>query len=56
MVNDLPVASTALNESTDVSAVALSDSTLSVTLAEYGNAVISTPACGLVRSLTLTKL
>jgi len=42
VVNDLPVASTALNESTDVSAVALSDSTLSVTLAEYGNAVIST--------------
>src|SRR5579872_6797653 len=40
--SDLPVASTALNESTDVSAVALSDSTLTVTLAEYGNAVITT--------------
>ena len=39
---DLPVASTALNESVDVAAVALSDSTLSVVLAEYGNAVITT--------------
>ena len=39
---DLPVASTALNESTDVAAVAISDSTVSVTLAEYGSAVIST--------------
>lgn len=42
IVNDLAVASTTLNESTDVSAVALSDSTVSVTLAEYGNAVITT--------------
>lgn len=40
--SDLPVASTALNESVDVAAVALSDSHLSVTLAEYGNAVITT--------------
>lgn len=39
---DLAVASTALNESTDVSAVAISDNQLSVTLAEYGNAVITT--------------
>ena len=40
--NDLPVASNALSESVDVAAVALSDSTLSVVLAEYGNAVITT--------------
>lgn len=40
--SDLPVASTALNESTDVSAVAISDTTLTVVLAEYGNAVITT--------------
>ncbi len=40
--NDLAIASTALNESTDVSAVAISDSQVSVTLAEYGNVVITT--------------
>ena len=40
--SDLPVASTALNESVDVAAVALSDSHLQVVLAEYGNAVITT--------------
>jgi N4-gp56 family major capsid protein len=40
--NDLAVASSTLNESTDVSAVAISDSTLTVVLAEYGNAVITT--------------
>lgn len=39
---DLSVASTALNESTDVDAVALSDSQVTVTLAEYGNAAITT--------------
>jgi N4-gp56 family major capsid protein len=39
---DLPVASTALNESVDVAAVALSDSHLTVVLSEYGNAVITT--------------
>ena len=42
IVNDLSVASTTLNESTDVNAVALSDSQVTVTLAEYGNAVITT--------------
>ena len=42
--SDLSVASTALNESTDVSAVALSDSTVTVTLAEYGNTVKTTAA------------
>lgn len=40
--NDLAVASTALNESTDVSAVALSSSQITLTLAEYGNAAITT--------------
>jgi len=39
---DLAVASTALNESVDVNAVALSDTQVTVTLAEYGNAVITT--------------
>lgn len=39
---DLAVASTALNESTDVNAVALSDSQVTVTLVEQGNAVITT--------------
>jgi N4-gp56 family major capsid protein len=41
---DLAPASTALNESTDVSAVALSDTDAQVTLSEYGSAVISTAA------------
>lgn len=41
--NDLAVASTALNESNDLSSIpALSDSTISVVLAEYGNAVLTT--------------
>lgn len=40
--SDIAFVSTSLNESTDVSAVALSDSTVSLTLAEYGNAVITT--------------
>lgn len=40
--NDLAVASTALSETTDVSAVAMSNSTATLTLAEYGNAVITT--------------
>lgn len=40
--SDLAIASTALNESTDVSAVALSTTQVSLTLAEYGNAAIST--------------
>lgn len=40
--SDLAVASTALNESIDVSAVAMSDSQVTLTLAEYGNAVITT--------------
>lgn len=39
---DLAVASSPLNESVDVSAVAISDNQLSVTLAEYGNSVITT--------------
>src|SRR6516162_1791002 len=40
--SDLAVATTALSESSDVSAVALSDSVVTLTLAEYGNAVIHT--------------
>lgn len=42
LANDLAPVSTALNESVDISAVALSDSTITVTLAEEGNAVIDT--------------
>lgn len=40
--NDLGVATTALAESTDVSAVAMSDTQVTLTLTEYGNAVITT--------------
>jgi N4-gp56 family major capsid protein len=40
--NDLPVASTALNESTDLTPVAMSDSQVSVALAEYGNVTVTT--------------
>jgi N4-gp56 family major capsid protein len=39
---DLSPATTTLNESTDVNAVALSDSQITLTLAEYGNAVLVT--------------
>jgi N4-gp56 family major capsid protein len=42
IVADLAVASAALNESTDVTPAALSDSTVTVTLAEYGNVVQTT--------------
>jgi N4-gp56 family major capsid protein len=42
LVNDLSVATTALNESTDVDAVAMSDSQVTLTLVEYGNAMITT--------------
>lgn len=40
--SDLNVASTALNESVDVDAQALADTQVTVTLVEYGNAVITT--------------
>jgi len=40
--NDLAQATSALTETSDVTAVALSDTTVTVTLAEYGNAVITT--------------
>ena len=40
--SDLAVASTSLSESTDVSAVAMADSQVTLNLAEYGNAVITT--------------
>jgi N4-gp56 family major capsid protein len=42
ITNDLAFATTPLNESTDLTPVALSDSTVSLTLAEYGNAVTTT--------------
>lgn len=38
---DLALATSALTETSDVSAVALSDSTVTVTLVEYGNAVLT---------------
>lgn len=41
-VNDLTPVSSTLSEAVDVDAVALSDSQVSVTLAEYGNATITT--------------
>lgn len=42
ITSDLAVASTALSESVDVNAVALADTQVTLTLAEYGNAVITT--------------
>lgn len=42
IMNDLAFATTALNESTDVTPVALSNTEVPVTLAEYGNAVTTT--------------
>lgn len=39
---DISVVSTAINESTDISAVAMSDSEVTATLVEYGNAVRTT--------------
>lgn len=42
IINTLAVATTPLTQTTDVSAVALSDSQVTLTLAEYGNAVITT--------------
>lgn len=40
--NDLAIATSTLNESTDLTPVAMSDSTVSVALAEYGNVVVTT--------------
>jgi N4-gp56 family major capsid protein len=40
--NDLPIASSPLNESTDLTPVAMSDSQVSVALAEYGNVTVTT--------------
>lgn len=42
IISDLSVVSTAIDESNDVDAVAMSDSQVTVTLAEYGNAVLTT--------------
>lgn len=44
IISDLAIASTALNESTDVTPQAVTDSSITVTLAEYGNAVLTTAA------------
>lgn len=41
IADDLAAATSALSETADVTAVALSDSTVTVTLAEYGNAAIT---------------
>jgi N4-gp56 family major capsid protein len=53
IVADLAVASTALNESTDVTPASLSDSTVTVTLAEYGNVVQTT---ALVRGTSMIPI
>ena len=42
IVNDLPISATALLESNDVAVSSLSDSQVTLTLAEYGNAVLTT--------------
>jgi len=42
IVNDLAIQASALTETSDVSTVALSDSQVTLTLAEYGNAVLTT--------------
>lgn len=42
--NDLALATTSLNESTDITPVALTSSQVSITLAEYGNGTITTAA------------
>lgn len=40
--NDISTVTTAINESTDISPVTISSSQISVTLAEYGNAIVTT--------------
>ena len=42
IVNDLPIQATALSESTDVSTIAFTDSQVTLTLAEYGAATLTT--------------
>jgi len=44
IISDLAIASSALNESTDVTPSAVSESNVTVTLAEYGNSVLTTAA------------
>lgn len=41
-ITEMTAISTALNESVDVDAVAIADATVTITLAEYGNAVVTT--------------
>ena len=42
IVSDLAIASSSINESVDVTPVSISESNITVTLAEYGNAVLTT--------------
>jgi N4-gp56 family major capsid protein len=42
LTTDMSVASTAINESVDVDAVALADSQVTITFSEFGNAVVTT--------------
>jgi len=44
IISDLAIASSPLTESSDVTPVAMSESNITVTLAEYGNAVLTTAA------------
>lgn len=53
IVADLAVASTALNESVDVTPASMSDSTVTISLAEYGNVVQTT---ALVRGTSMISL
>lgn len=53
--SDLAVASTALNESVDVDAVALADSQVTLTLKEYGNVVKTTAKLRGTSFITLDK-
>src|ERR1700685_3779871 len=53
ITNDLAFATTALTETSDITPVTISDSTVSLTLAEYGNAVTST---ALARGTTFLDL
>ena len=42
IMNDMPLATSSISETTDLTPVALSDSTVTVTLAEYGNVATTT--------------
>lgn len=53
IISDLAVATSTLNESVDVDAQAMADSQVTLTLAEYGNAIITT---GLLRGTSFIAL